>query len=105
MRGKHLLQESPRIYAHALGVPVVFANKCGPLDTPLPKPFPRQRTRFPGLSAIADSDAVMKIQLGGEEGVIVTDVSLDPARKAQSAAARTGTGDFDDVYRNVNRRF
>jgi N-carbamoylputrescine amidase len=79
-----MLQESPRIYAHALGVPVVFANKCGPLDTPLPKPFPRQRTRFPGLSAIADSDAVMKIQLGGEEGVIVTDVSLDPARKAQT---------------------
>lgn len=78
-----MLKGSTAFYAQALGVPVVMANRCGPLVTPLPGGFPAQDTRFPGLSAIADSDGTLKIQLGADEGVICAAVRLDPARKAK----------------------
>lgn len=78
-----MLKGSTAFYAKALGVPVVMANRCGPLVTPLPGGFPAQDTKFPGLSAIADSDGTLKAQLGADEGIICTEVILDPARKAQ----------------------
>lgn len=78
-----MLKGSTALYAQALGVPVVMANRCGPLVTPLPGGFPAQNTRFPGLSAIADSDGTLKAQLGADEGIICTEVVLDPARKAK----------------------
>jgi N-carbamoylputrescine amidase len=70
-------------YASMLGVPAVFVNKSGPWVTPLPflPAFLTQRSSFPGLSAIADSDGKVKAQLGDREGVIVEEVALDPARK------------------------
>ena len=70
-------------YAKALGVPVAMANKCGPLVTPLPGIMPTQRTRFPGLSAVADSDGTLKSQLGSEEGIAIAEVVLDPSRKGR----------------------
>lgn len=76
-----MLADGVRHYAHTLGVPVVMANKCGPLKTPLPGGLPPQDTRFPGLSAIVDGDGQVKASLGGEEGVIVADVALAPGRK------------------------
>ncbi len=78
-----MLKGSTAFYAQALGVPVLMANRCGPLVTPLPGGFPAQDTRFPGLSAIADSDGMLKAQLGADEGVICTEVALDPARKVK----------------------
>lgn len=77
-----MLGNGPRENALALGVPVVMANKCGPLVTALPGGFPPQNTRFPGLSAIVDGDGSVKAALGSDEGVIVADVMLDPTRKA-----------------------
>lgn len=70
--------------ARLLGVPAIMANKCGPWQTPLPRPFPPQNSSFPGLSAIADSDGTVKAQLGNKEGVIVKDVTLDPSRKTHA---------------------
>lgn len=85
-----MLAGAPAHCARALGVPTVMANKCGPLDTPLPGGFPAQRTRFPGLSAIADSDGALCSQLGGEPGIAVGEVRLDPARKARTAPRAYG---------------
>jgi N-carbamoylputrescine amidase len=70
-------------YASLLGIPVLKVNKCGPWESPLPGlPFLPQRSYFPGLSTIADSDGTVRAQLGDAAGVIVEDVFLDPARKA-----------------------
>lgn len=77
-----MLADGTRDYALALGVPVVMANKSGPLVTPLPGGLPPQDTRFPGLSAIVDGDGQVKAMLGEEEGVIVADVTLDEDRKS-----------------------
>jgi N-carbamoylputrescine amidase len=75
------LEALPEHYARALGVPVVLSNKVGPWRTPLPGlPFLDQDSRFPGLSAIADSDGRLLARLGEEPGVLVEDVKLDPAR-------------------------
>jgi N-carbamoylputrescine amidase len=72
-------------YAGSLGIPAVMINKSGPWRSPVPfMPLLRQDSHFPGLSTIADSDGSIKAQLGDEEGVIVEDVTLDPARKTCS---------------------
>jgi N-carbamoylputrescine amidase len=76
-----MIRGSAAFYAQALGVPIVMANRCGPLVTSLPAGFPAQNSRFPGFSAVADSDGTLKAQLGAEEGVVVADVVIDPARK------------------------
>ena len=78
-------------YAQLLGIPAVMINKSGPWDTPLPGiPFLTQHSYFPGLSAVADSDGTLKAQLGGDEGLIVEDVVLDPSRKTHAVPAYTG---------------
>jgi N-carbamoylputrescine amidase len=84
------LAAGPGRYARALGVPVVMANKCGRLVTELPAPFPAQDTVFPGRTQIVDGDGCVQAAMGAEEGVIVADVTLDPARKV--AAAPTSHG-------------
>jgi N-carbamoylputrescine amidase len=84
-------------YARQLGIPTIMINKSGPWETPLPfTPFLRQVSYFPGFSSISDSDGRLLAQLGGEEGVIVEDVVLDPARKTHACTECRGrwTGRF-----------
>jgi len=77
-----LLRNGPAYYARTLGVPVVMANKAGPLKTAMPGGLPELDSRFPGASCIADSDGTIKQQLGCEEDeVIVATVTLDKMRK------------------------
>jgi len=77
-----MLKNLTHWYSTALGTPSVMINKCGEWHTTLPGlPFLTQHSSFPGLSAISDSDGKLKAQLGGEEGVIVEDVLLDPTKK------------------------
>ncbi|MFW6113557.1 MAG: carbon-nitrogen hydrolase family protein [Actinomycetota bacterium] len=77
------LREISKYYADLLGIPVVMVNKSGTWDSPIPMlPFLTQHSSFPGYSAIVDSDGTVKVQLGGEEGVIVEEIALDPSRKA-----------------------
>ena len=47
---------------------------------------------FPGLSTIIDSDGAVKAALGEEEGVLVADVQLNPARKARTEPPRFRRG-------------
>jgi N-carbamoylputrescine amidase len=76
------LSKLPVYYADALDIPVVLVNKCGDWVSPIPGlPFLTQRSSFPGFSAIVDADGTVKAQLGGEEGVIVEEIVLDPARR------------------------
>ncbi len=75
-------------YARALGVPVVLANRAGPLMTKLPAGLGELVSIFPGLSTIADGDGRVKARLGEAEGVIVADVRLDPDLKAKEAPRR-----------------
>ncbi|MDH3242802.1 MAG: carbon-nitrogen hydrolase family protein [Alphaproteobacteria bacterium] len=77
-------------YAKALGVPVVMANRTGPLQTKLPGVLPELKSSFPGLSMIVDSDGVVKAALGDEEDVIVADVHLEPNRKVKVLPSRIG---------------
>jgi len=87
-------------YARMLGIPVMLVNKHGPWETPLPLlgPLAYQRSRFPGLSAITDSDGTLKAQLDDQEGVIVEDVTLDPARKTNSATRRRGRWNRNETW-------
>lgn len=85
------LKELAGFYARMLGVPVVSSNKCGEWSSPLPLlPFLAQESRFTGFTTIADSDGSIKAQLEKEEGVIVAEVALDPARRPGTPPARSG---------------
>jgi len=86
-----LLRKGPQEYAASLGVPVVFANKTGAWESPMPGLIPRQVSRFAGLSAIIDSGGKVKACLERDgEGIVVADVELDPEKKAVSAPECNG---------------
>lgn len=74
----------PTLYADLLGIPAIFVNAVGPLQ-PMTGLLGRFMTpglfRLRGLSRVADSDGALLGRLGEEEGVLVTEVTLDPARK------------------------
>jgi N-carbamoylputrescine amidase len=75
------------VYANLLGVPVVLANQVGARGTErwgglLGSLLDPAHNRFLGCSTIADSDgAVVRQMDDATEGVIVADVTLDPACK------------------------
>jgi N-carbamoylputrescine amidase len=85
-RSKRIIQEMAPLYARLLGIPAVLVNKSGPWVSAVPGSFlPKPgSSKFPGLSTIADSDGVVKAQMGSEEGVIVAEVMLDSSRKIQT---------------------
>lgn len=78
------MRDQPAKTAEALGVPVVMANRCGAFVSAMPGRLPAWDTTFPGLSAVVDSDGVVKGQLGAREGVVTASVRLDPDRKRRS---------------------
>ncbi|MEW6524327.1 MAG: carbon-nitrogen hydrolase family protein [Bacillota bacterium] len=72
------------LYACHLGVPVVLVNPVGPME---PRAGLFGKVMDPGvfslrgMSRIVDSDGTLRGELGDEEGVLVSDVTLDPAMK------------------------
>jgi N-carbamoylputrescine amidase len=101
---KTALEKRAMMYAGMLGIPVIFCNHSGKFATPMPGiPFLKQDTHFDGLSSIADSDGTLKAQLGGEEGVIVEDVTLDPSLKKKEPPTTYGRFALPDAHwtRNV----
>ncbi|HET6370648.1 MAG TPA: carbon-nitrogen hydrolase family protein [Nitrospiria bacterium] len=72
-----LPRELPGRLAEALGVPVVYANLCGRLVSPLPflPPF-RMESRFVGASAIYAGGGERIGDAGVEEGIVVRTVRL-----------------------------
>lgn len=94
--------------ARMLGVPAVMANKCGPFRSPAPffgVPIRwGDASCFPGFSSIVDSDGAVKAQLGGEEAVIVDDVTIDPSRKAIEPPQCCGWWAWDGPWSRNNAR-
>lgn len=69
-------------YAEQLGVPVVMVNKIGDWSSPVPPDMTRTLDgRFPGLSAIADSDGNILSMMDDHEGVVVETIHLAPSRR------------------------
>lgn len=89
-RFEKMLINGRAIFAKTLGVPVIMANRVGPLETELPGNLPYLKSSFPGLSSIVDSDGTVKAELGEEEGVIVADVCLMPTAKHEGKPKRYG---------------
>ncbi len=89
-RLENSLKHIRSLYAKTLGVPNVFANRVGRLETELPGMLPYLNSSFPGLSAISDADGLVLAELGEEEGVIVADIVLDPNKKKIATPKKYG---------------
>lgn len=76
-----MIERCAPYYARALGVPVALANRTGEIHTDLPGGYGDFHSRFPGLSQIVDSEGKVQARLEEEEGVLVAEVDLNPARK------------------------
>jgi N-carbamoylputrescine amidase len=81
---------SRSIFANTLGVPVVVANRVGPLETDLPGSLPYLKSSFPGLSSIVDFDGTVKAELDDKEGIIVADVYIGHDSKRKATPQRYG---------------
>ncbi len=77
-------------HARALGIPVVMANKCGPLVTPMPFGMPFQDTVFPGLSTIANAHGEVLSQLQANEGIALAEIELDASLKTKKVPRSYG---------------
>ncbi|MBC7248158.1 MAG: carbon-nitrogen hydrolase family protein [Actinobacteria bacterium] len=87
----HNLKNLAPYYAAMLGIPVIFVNKCGPWTSPVPGlPFLTQKSSFPGYTCIVDGDGTVRAQLDDREGVIVEEVTLDPARRVEAVLSLRG---------------
>lgn len=89
-RFEKMLLKARSVYAKTLGVPVVMANRAGPLETDLPGNLPYLKSSFPGLSSIVDYDGTVKAELGDEEGIIVADVHIGHNAERKSKPSRYG---------------
>jgi N-carbamoylputrescine amidase len=89
-RFENMLINGRAIFAKTLGVPVVMANRVGPLETDLPGSLPHLKSSFPGLSSIVDYDGTVKAELGDEEGIIVANVHLGHNAERKSKPTRYG---------------
>lgn len=85
-----------QLFSRMLGVPAVFVNAVGPIGPErwegiLGRLMDPEIYRNAGYSAIADPDASLLAQLGpDEEGIIIADVTLDPARKVKTVPVSYG---------------
>lgn len=72
------------LYAESLGVPAVFVNGVGPMGRMiglLGKFLDPEIFRLEGRSRIVNSDGNVAAEMESEEGLIMAEVQLDPARK------------------------
>jgi N-carbamoylputrescine amidase len=80
--------ELPALYARSLGVPVLFVNQVGPLvpiGGILGRLMDPATWRLRGQSQIIDSDGSVLGRLADEEGVLIAEAVMDPARKHYNA--------------------
>jgi N-carbamoylputrescine amidase len=77
-------------HACTLGVPVIMANKCGPLVTSMPGILPFLDTSFPGLSTIANASGEILCQMGSAEGIVTAEITLDASKRAEQVPRAHG---------------
>lgn len=82
-RDAHLAvtREVPEKVSRLLGVPVVFSNACGALDTPLPISG-HLHARFGARSRIVDGTTLVDDQDAAQPVVLTAEVELGVARRA-----------------------
>lgn len=85
-----MVQRSAPYHARTLGVPVALADRTGLINTDLPGGFGEFHSTFPGYSQIVDSDGIVKARMDDEEGALVAEVILSPARKRSKRPRRYG---------------
>ncbi len=90
IRFERMLINSRSVLSNTLGVPVVVANRVGPLETDLPGNLPYLKSSFSGLSSIVDFDGTVKAELDDEEGIIVADVRVGQDSKRKATPERYG---------------
>lgn len=74
----------PGKVARDLGIPVIFANQCGPTRTTIPVLQQHIADSFTGLSSVCDGRHGAPIQAGLEERVLVSAVTIHPPRGLKS---------------------
>jgi N-carbamoylputrescine amidase len=77
-------------HARTLGVPVVMANKCGPLVTSMPGILPFLDTSFSGLSTIANARGETLCQMGSAEGIVTAEITIDASIRAEQVPRAHG---------------
>lgn len=81
-RLERALLNARAIHYQALGVPVIMTNRVGKLEGQLPSCMGYLKSSFLGGAYICDSNGQILKELNGEEGIIVSQVILDPKYKA-----------------------
>jgi N-carbamoylputrescine amidase len=74
----------PGKVAHDLGIPVIFANQCGPTQTMIPVLNTRIADRFAGLSSISDGLHGATVRAGVEEQVLLSPLTIHSQRGLKS---------------------
>jgi predicted amidohydrolase len=74
----------PGRVAHDLGVPVVFANQCGPTRTVVPVLQTQIADRFAGQSSVCDGRHASRAVAGADEEVVLAAVTVHPQRGLKS---------------------
>ena len=90
-RQQRMAREIAPYYTRWLGVPSVFANHCGSVCQEkgvgiTASALSGSNYHFAGLSRIIDSNGSLVGSLEGEEGLILAQVTLDPALKRKETA-------------------
>jgi predicted amidohydrolase len=68
----------PAKVAVDLGIPVVFANQCGPTQTMIPVLNTRIADRFAGLSTISDGRHGVTARAGVDEEILFSSLTIHP---------------------------
>ncbi|WZO99521.1 carbon-nitrogen hydrolase family protein [Isosphaeraceae bacterium EP7] len=75
-----LAGQIPAMVADDLGIPVVFANQCGPTRTKIPVMMTRLNDAFAGRSALADGPGGSRRVAGINEEMILGDLTIRSER-------------------------
>lgn len=91
-----MAREIPGKVAADLGVPVVFANQCGPTRTTIPlfglRVAERLADRFAGASSITDGHHGPGIRADAEPRVVVSAVTIHPSRGPKPCRSTSPSG-------------
>lgn len=87
----HLCGQIPERASADLGVPVVFANQCGPTTTTIPVFHQRFPDQFAGRSSICDARHGLHFQAGTDPEILVSSVTIHAPRGLKTWATMSAS--------------